>query len=453
MTGMFNIALTCMSLLLPLKDNGVCQPANAGGLFNTSLNNHCSQDSTPTIFPRLTVNPKKDATGKENKTYGTVELDSFKGYYLHVPESAVGKTRVPLVLVLHGGGRKGADEIYKLRVLADKYGMIILAATSLIPGQWDVIEDYSAERLKLETTDKGLKPTVFKPRDVVRIDSAIKYVLRTQAIDPNRIALLGFSDGGSYSLFLGRSNLDVFSRIAPLSGLIPFDVDGPVNKSTQFFLSGGIGERDIIKQVVRLAAVLRSEGYSVKTQVGMRGHVDNVQDQNFVWEWLVNSWKNPKVTSMVPKENDSPVLLTADELQSLTEFWREFSHLHDDIRNKFRMRSQREVWIRIGSEWSTVVMMDLQAVAKKYPEVLEILKKSNLTAEQADSYRRSVIEAYYTVRASMHGDAMDSTATIAKSIKFKPLDRNSILNRNIEFILANQSLFQKLAKQGILNLQ
>lgn len=442
---MVNVALASMFLLLPNNESRVKIDFEVNSISNYVV------DSA--VYPRLSVNPKKDATGTENKTAGTVELEGIKGYYLHVPEKAVGKKRVPLVLLLHGGGRNGSVEMAKFKGLADKYGIIMLTASSLTPGRWDAIGHIASQRSKWESTEKGGKPIDFKPKDVTRLDSALKYVLKNQAIDPGKIALLGFSDGGSYSFLLGRSNLDVFSRVAPLSGLMPFYGEGPANPSTQFFISGGLGEGNIISQVIRMASVLRADGHLVKTQVGLRGHVDYVEDEDFVWDWLLDSWKDPKITAVVPPLKDSALLLTTDVLEKLTTFWSDFFQYPDSIRTEARMNNQREVWIRVGSEWTTTIMMDLKAIADKYPEVSKSLEKAGLTAEEADSYRKALVEAHYTMRAGLDGDAVDSTAVLAKSIKFKPIVENSTLFKNIEFLKANKSDFQRVAQRGILSLQ
>lgn len=419
----------------------------------TRIHEESISDSSAIVFPRLTVNPKKDATGTENKDSGTTGLEGFKGYYIHIPKQAVGTKRAPLVLLLHGGGRNGSIEMRKFQNLADKYGMILLTASSLTPGRWDVFVHRALRRSNGQSTEKGDIPLGFQPTDLGTLDSALKYVLKTYAIDPTRIALLGFSDGGSYSFFLGRSNLDIFSRIAPLSGLIPFYCEGPANPSTQFFISGGLGEGDIIKQVIRMAAVLRADGHPVKTQVGLRGHVDQVEDEEFVWGWLQQSWKDPKVTTTAIPRKSSTTLLTTEALENLTNFWTGFSQLPTTIRDDPRMQHQREVWMQVGTEWTTTPMMDLRSFAAKYPEISELLQKAGLTADEADAYRKSIVEAYYTIRARLDGEAVDTSAVLAKSIKFKPIEDNSILAKNIEFLKAHRSDFEQLAKKGMLSLQ
>ncbi len=405
------------------------------------------------VYPKLTVNSKVDAVGTENATEGTRELEEFPGYYIHVPKNALGKKKVPLVVMIHGRIRNGLMEVEKFRGLSEKHGMILLTVSSIEPGYWDVVRDLIDGNIKYSITPYGVEIYNFKPRDVYKLDSALKYVLNNQAIDPERIALVGFSDGGSYSYFLGRNNQKFFSRIAPLSAMAQFyGEDDPQSKS-QFFISGGLGEGPLTNQVTRMAALLRSKGHSVKTQIGLRGHVDYVEDQEFVWQWFKNSWDNPKVTDSVPATRDSEVLLSLDALDKLSTFWDGFIQLPDSIRNTSRMKEQREVWVRVGNEWSTVIMMDLKTMCELHPQINDLLSKAGLTVEAADMFRRSIIETVYTIEAGFDQDPPDSSSVIGKTLKFKPVEKSSVLYKNIEFYKENKDRFRELFKLKILGLQ
>lgn len=412
-----------------------------------------SSDSLPGLYPKLTVQPKVDATGDQNATAGTRELEGFPGYYIHVPQQAVGKTKVPLVVMVHGGGRNGSMEMKKFNSLSEKYGMILLTGSSIAMGRWDVVQDLGARKLRYAVTPRGVEIRGFQPRDVFRLDSAIKYALKHQSIDPTRIALVGFSDGGSYSYLLGRSNMGVFSRVAPLSAMVPFYGEGDKRSETQFFISGGLGEGPLANQVTRMAAVLRAEGHSVKTQIGLRGHVDQVEDQDFVWRWLKDSWENPAITSSAPSREDSEILLDSGVLNKLNVFWRGFLEFPDSIRNASRMKHQHEVDVKVGSEWSTVVMMDLKSLSDLHPKINELLTKAGLTVETAETARKSLIEAVYTIQAGFDRDPVDTSSVVGKTIKFKPVEKGSILYRNIEFYKENKDRFGGLFKLGILSRQ
>ncbi len=391
--------------------------------------------------PRLSIKPKEAATGTKTETAGTKELEGFPGYYLHVPEQCVGNKRSPLVLLLHGGGRSGKIEVDKFRGLADKYGMILLTGNASQPGRWDVISGMLSKRTKYSGSEQGLAVTEFPETDVRILDSALKFVLRTNAIDPDKIALLGFSDGGSYSLFLGRANLDVFSRIAPLSAMAAlYAGGGPKNPNVQFFLSGGIEERGLITQTIKLGQVLRKEGHAVVTQVGLRGHVDHVEDEDFVWAWLKDSWADPSVTTKAVTIKPDP-LLTEDGVARLTKFWAAFQQLPDSIMNRARLANQMHVPMKLSTETVWVVLMNLPAMATKYPSVADALKTAGISADDAQAYRTAILGVLYARRAGLVSGETAVNMSYGKSIPLEPIAAGSVMEKNAEFYKANLPKF------------
>lgn len=122
MEKMVNITLACIYPLLP---NG---EINSNVIYRTPVS---EAEADSFVYPRLTVSPHQDATAPD-----TTEIEGLKGYPVHVPQKAVGKTRVSLILLLHGGGRNGSLEMAKFN---DKYGVILLTGSSIVSGHWDVI--------------------------------------------------------------------------------------------------------------------------------------------------------------------------------------------------------------------------------------------------------------------------------------------------------------------------
>jgi phospholipase/carboxylesterase len=168
---------------------------------------------------------------------------------------------MPLVVILHGGGGDSHEQMDWMREFAEKNDMIMLVPTATAPGRWDVIYNYAGQ-------GDGEYP------DVKNIDAAMKQVLRKYAIAPDRIALAGMSDGGSYSLFLGRANMDIFSRIAPLSPSIYYNEPGPQNSQTQFFLAGGLleGGSGFFSNPIQVAHELRQTRNPAKQVLMLRPH-------------------------------------------------------------------------------------------------------------------------------------------------------------------------------------
>ena len=408
-------------------------------------------DSGMAPVPRLTVRPHEMATGTMNAQAGKTELVGFPDYFVYVPQQCVGTKRMPLVVLLHGGGLTSTLMYNKFHSLADKYGAIVLFPNAIDTGAWEMVYGGIAHATRSET---GLKVSKLPMRDVQNIDSAMKIVLRTHAIDPNRVALLGFSDGGSSSLLLGRSNLDVFDRVLPLSALVPFDGIGPANPKTQFFLSGGIDE-EMVQKTIKMAKVLRREGHPVVTLLGLRGHVDRVVDQDFVWQWLMDSWKDPSVTlhpTIPPDAND--VLLTADALHKMIDFWTRFKQEQSDsVLKAARMAHQEELWMSLGAEPAAVIATNMPALAGSYPQVAADLKAAGLTAQQEAAYRMAIIRVGFA-RASgiAPGDSL-KTMMLGSNLSFEPIAPTSKLGKNLAFRQAHDAEFKKLEETDMWTIQ
>lgn len=120
-----------------------------------------------------------------------------RGAILYVPEGYDPGTAAPLLVTLHG--RPGNAELWvPFYPKCDQRGIIMLAVESR-GITWD-----------LAATGQ------FGP-DVEFIDWALSSTFGRCNVDPEAIALCGFSDGASYTLSLGPSNGDLFSRLIAFS--------------------------------------------------------------------------------------------------------------------------------------------------------------------------------------------------------------------------------------------
>ena len=103
-----------------------------------------------------------------------------------------------LVLLLDGAGGHAQDGLDILRSLADQAGLVLVAPAA-DAATWDIIaaRTYGS--------------------DVSLIDQALTHVFERYAIDPEHVALGGFSDGASYALTLGLANGDLFTHVLAFS--------------------------------------------------------------------------------------------------------------------------------------------------------------------------------------------------------------------------------------------
>lgn len=171
---------------------------------------------------------------------------------LYVPKGYCPDEPAPLVLSLHGAGGNAQSGLYPLHEHADEFGFIVLSPASR-GRTWDVILS-------------GLGP------DVAFIDEMLGVTFDRCAVDPDRVAISGFSDGASYALSLGISNGDLFSCVMAFSP--GFASPGRHHGEPRFFVSHGT--RDDVLRIDytsrRVVPALEDAGYDVLYREFNGGH-------------------------------------------------------------------------------------------------------------------------------------------------------------------------------------
>ena len=172
-----------------------------------------------------------------------LKLRQVRDGLLYVPASSAKYEKAPLVVILHGASQNADFGFILLRSLANEHGFLVLAPAS--KGRtWDAIEGS------------------YGP-DIDFIDRSLQKTFLLRAIDPERIAVAGFSDGASYSLSPGLANGDLFTSLLGFSpGIV---VPGQRSGKPPVFISHG--RQDQILPVEecsrRIVPELQNEGYQV----------------------------------------------------------------------------------------------------------------------------------------------------------------------------------------------
>jgi predicted esterase len=120
-----------------------------------------------------------------------------RGGLLYVPPGGADGEARPLAVMFHGAGGNAQSGLAALIPLADAAGMLLLATDSA-DQTWDVIRG-------------GYGP------DVEALDYALAEAFGRVAVDPERLAVGGFSDGASYALSLGIMNGGLFTHVIAFS--------------------------------------------------------------------------------------------------------------------------------------------------------------------------------------------------------------------------------------------
>jgi phospholipase/carboxylesterase len=177
-------------------------------------------------------------------------LGGTRDGYLSVPPSYHPDKPVPFIVMLHGA--RGPEGLEKFCDTAAKEGIAVAVPESR-GLTWDRV--------------KGS----FGP-DIAFLDRVLAYTFDRLAIDSRRLAVSGFSDGGSYALSVGLSNGDVFSHVIAYS---PEFVSAPVRfGKPPVFIAHGVQDQvlsvNLSEQMVRK---LKQSGYAVEFREFTGGHM------------------------------------------------------------------------------------------------------------------------------------------------------------------------------------
>lgn len=184
----------------------------------------------------------------------SIDVDGVKrSYALHVP-AGIGPS-VPLVVVLHGKGSSGADEMARGRwqSKADKEKFIVAAPDAL--GSYDGVElqrpptvrEWIRRNYRALRGRNNLVRWNGGQNDVGLIASMIDRVSAEQPIDRSRIYIVGFSRGG---FMAHRMALEITDRLAGVAVVSP-DVEPEAKRTPARPLSFLLvsGDRDPVHPV------------------------------------------------------------------------------------------------------------------------------------------------------------------------------------------------------------
>jgi phospholipase/carboxylesterase len=193
-------------------------------------------------------------------------LERQRDGLIYVPESYQPNKPAPLVLMLHGAGGDAEGALRLLEGLADTHGLLLLAVESR-DRTWDVII-------------RSYGP------DIAVIDRALEQTFRRYAVDAERVAIAGFSDGASYALSVGLTNGDLFTHIIAFSPgfMAPVAQEG----TPQVYISHGTGDTvlPIDRCSRRIVPQLQRAGYDTRYREFEGGHTVPTDISREAMTWL-----------------------------------------------------------------------------------------------------------------------------------------------------------------------
>ena len=175
---------------------------------------------------------KKNDTEPESEEKSMLVNGSRRSYAIHVPASYDGKTPMPLVVVLHGGGAPtgSAERMSGMTPKADKEGFIVVYPNGIgiLPGKfmtWNAWNCCGAAQKR-------------KVDDVGFIRTLIDELEKEYTIDPKRIYATGLSNGAIMSYRLACELSDKFAAVAPVAGALNIENPNPTDPVSVIIFHG-----------------------------------------------------------------------------------------------------------------------------------------------------------------------------------------------------------------------
>ena len=146
--------------------------------------------------PLLSARPGDPSQSGELGSITELRLGGARDGFYYIPSTWDGAAALPLVVTLHGAGQDALFwHSYVAR--AEARGFTLLSLDSRY-ATWDLVIG------------------AYGP-DVTFMNEALTFLFDRVRVNAAKLALVGFSDGASYSLSLGRINGDLFSHVVGYS--------------------------------------------------------------------------------------------------------------------------------------------------------------------------------------------------------------------------------------------
>jgi polyhydroxybutyrate depolymerase len=194
-------------------------------------------------------------------------------FIVHVPPGLDGKSKVPVVIMLHGSGGSGEDAIEQTGwgAKSDREGFIAVFPDGTLPHPAQPARFLDNPLRWNDGTDRGATSV----DDVGFISAMIDFLEARYAADPARIYCTGFSNGASMTYSVGLNLSNRIAAIAPVSGHLRYQDKLLAYPVPLLFI---IGTQDPINPI---------EGGNVKLPSGVTEYRPPVEDSLKEWERML----------------------------------------------------------------------------------------------------------------------------------------------------------------------
>lgn len=165
----------------------------------------------------LCLYPKMGVTKNYSLKAGAIQHDGIeRTFHYYSAQASTPSKPLPLVIALHGGGKKGAADLAQridLNAYAQRYGFVALYPEG-IDSEWNDGRGVSFRRGSENKTQD----------DVGFLSSLMDYFVKNMGIDPTRIYVMGVSNGGMMTYRIACERPEKIAAAAAVIANLPTNI-------------------------------------------------------------------------------------------------------------------------------------------------------------------------------------------------------------------------------------
>lgn len=170
--------------------------------------------------------PQWRAKGDQHRTYYFPDAKTNLRYRLYVPTTWDGKSKLPLVMFLHGAGNDESSYLDQnngqMLRLAEQYGFLLVSPSGHNGAYGNYLrlsapfgQPDEAAKLMAQVTSESELNNQLSERDVINV---LEIVLNEYPIDTSSMFLTGHSMGSGGTWYIGGKYSEYWNALAPMSG-------------------------------------------------------------------------------------------------------------------------------------------------------------------------------------------------------------------------------------------
>jgi len=244
--------------------------------FGTVLNPKAQVKASRKLAKELTKPSSANWRGRgdQKKFYHFPDANTDVPYRVCVPSNWDGKSKLPMVLFLHGGWNDESSYLdqndKQLVKLADQYGFLLVSPLGykgaygnslLLPAVFGQPE--AAKKILSERTAQRDSANIFSEKDVINV---IELVLNEYPVDRKNMYLIGHSMGSGGTWYLGAKYGNYWKALAPMSGPFVQESTYPWERirKMSIFISEGTKALASLEGSRQMADWMKKEGFNIE---------------------------------------------------------------------------------------------------------------------------------------------------------------------------------------------